>query len=51
MVLLRKQEKSLKSEIQKAKRLRTIYREIKKGYLWNDNILRLASVIIVNNKE
>lgn len=28
-----------------------IIREIKKGYLWNDKILRLASVIIVNNKE
>lgn len=29
----------------------TIVREIKKGYLWNDKILRLAGVIIVNNKE
>ncbi len=29
----------------------TIVREIKKGYLWNDKILRLASVIIVKNKE
>jgi len=29
----------------------TIIREIKKGYLWNDKILRLANVIIVNNKE
>jgi len=29
----------------------TILREIKKGYLWNDKILRLASVITVNNKE
>lgn len=27
-----------------------IVHEIKKGYLWNDKVLRLASVIIVKNK-
>jgi len=29
----------------------TILREIKRGYTWNDKILRLANVVIVNNKE
>lgn len=29
----------------------TIIQEVKKGYLWNDKVLRLASVIITKNEE